>query len=285
MNFQFWKMQSCGNDFVVIDTRKTPFELSGAFIKQLANRHFGIGFDSLLLLEPAKNPAATALYRVFNADGTEAGQCGNGARCIAQLLFQQSNEKQLHFTLETIDQSISLDIIRNGLIKANLAIPEFAADKLPIKLPAKLTNELATYEIDVNNHTMTFYGVSLGNPHVITFVDDLEEVAVTPIGIALNKNPAFPQGVNVSFVELDNEHSLKVRVYERGVGETLACGSAACASSLVAIKLQKAANPIQVFLPGGTVQVDWLDHTKPVSLTGSAEFVFKGIWDDALNAN
>jgi len=278
MSFEFWKMQACGNDFVIIDARKTLFELSATFIKKLADRHFGIGFDSLLVLAPAKTPDAAALYRVFNADGSEAGQCGNGARCVAEFLFAESKQSQKNFILETIDQSIALEIVSKGMTRCALAIPNFNPALLPIKLEATVEKDFPAYSLQCNDNTITFYGVSLGNPHAVIFVDNLQEAPVKEIGAFFNKHEAFPQGINVSFVEPQDDHTIKVRVFERGVGETLACGSGACASALLCIMLGKATNPVQVFLPGGMVQVDWAGKNKPVSLIGPAKFVFTGTW-------
>jgi diaminopimelate epimerase len=271
-------MQACGNDFVVIDNRQhAKIKLVPEFIQLLADRHRGIGFDSLLTLSKPKDQKKAAFYQVFNADGSQAGQCGNGARCIAQFLFDESKKQKKHFTLETMKQPIQLEIIEPNLIKADLAIPEFGAEQQPINLPAKTEQGLTCYQLSVADQDITFYAVSLGNPHAVLLVEDLEQAPVDIIGKALNEHEAFPEGINVSFVEKENEHSIKVRVYERGVGETLACGSGACASALVSMKLNKATNPVQVFLPGGMVQVDW-DGAKPVSLTGPAQSVFVGTW-------
>lgn len=287
MGFQFWKMHACGNDFAIVDTRKIPVDFSPKFIQHLASRHFGIGFDSLLILSKPQDTSHAAFYRVFNADGSEAGQCGNGARCIAQLLYLESNQKQIHFSLETLEQVITLDVIRENLIRADLAIPSFKANDIPIKLSAQSINDMPFYEFELpQNQQIEFYGVWLGNPHAVILAPDLETAPVKLIGDALNHNPAFPAGINVSFVQIENEHSIKIRVFERGVGETMACGSGACASALVALKLGKVANPVQVFFMSPenssrekfAVEVQWTDEKQPVSLTGSAELVYKGTW-------
>lgn len=276
MSFSFWKMQACGNDFVVIDMREKAIPLDTALIKKLSDRHFGIGFDSLLVLHPAKNAEADALYRVYNADGSEAGQCGNGARCIAQLLFHQSGKTKKHFRLDTINQAIALEVINEHSVRCDLALPSFAADQLPIKLTPQKNEKLAYYSLDYKGNAVNFYGVSLGNPHAVIFVEECDTVDVKTLGAFFNDHPAFPDGINVSFVQILDEQAIKLRVYERGVGETLACGSAACASALISLLLDKVKNSVQVLLPGGMVEVEWSDRNKPVTITGPGEFVFTG---------
>lgn len=283
MSFSFWKMQACGNDFVVVDMRQKTIPIDSTLIKKLGDRHFGIGFDSLLVLYPAKNPDADALYRVFNADGTEAGQCGNGARCIAQFLFHQNNQAKKHFLLETINQPIALEVIDEHSVRCDLALPILNATQLPIKIVPQNNDELAYYSLEYKEKIIDFYGVSLGNPHAVIFVEDCDKAEVKTLGAFFNNHPAFPEGINVSFVQIQSEHAIKLRVYERGVGETLACGSAACASTIVSLLLDKVKNPVHVFLPGGMVDVNWAGLNKAVQITGPGEFVFKGIWDVTMS--
>ncbi len=252
-NTVFTKMQSLGNDFVLIDARHQPFQWDAERIRYWADRHRGIGFDQLLVLELSDKPECDFAYRIFNADGSEVGQCGNGARCVGRFIQLKGLSSKQEWMLSTLTSSISVSLLPNQQFKVAMGIPRI--------LP---TVEGAWAALD------------LGNPHLVFRVKEVDALDLAQEAQPYLQDPAFPQGVNVGFVQLIDEAHLRLRVYERGVGPTLACGSGACAA-VVAGCLQGLLGPeVEVQQPGGLSWVSWQGLGQPVYLTGPAECVFEG---------
>lgn len=276
-NLSFAKMQALGNDFVVIDGTKQKVDLQPKFIQQLGDRHFGIGFDQLLLIEPAKTPKVDFYYRIFNADGTEVSQCGNGARCIARFAKEQGLTSKRKITFETHRATIESHILKDNLVRVNMGIPEWNLDKIPFVAKS----EKKTYTLLVTSLKRNFdiSVLSFGNPHCVLWTDTLDEkdLPIQKVGHLLSKHPRFPEEANVSFTKILNRKTISLRIFERGVGETLACGSAACAAMVASKSLNLLDDQVDVIMKGGKLSVEWSGGNAPVWLTGPAEFVFNGI--------
>ena len=264
---QFTKMQSLGNDFVVIESLDKLFSLSPEKIRRMSDRHLGIGFDQLLVLE--KSNTADFNYRIFNADGGEVEQCGNGARCVAKYIIDNKLSDKTEILLATHHGELTVRISQNEF-SVDLGIPKFSAKEIPLTL-----KQQASYQLNFNHKPIEFQVVNLGNPHAVIIVDDVKSAAVQPIGAWLSRHDVFPQGANVSFMCVSKDH-IKLRVYERGVGETLACGSGAAAAAVVAINSGQVKQNVKVTLPGGHLNIQWLGDKTPVWLTGPAQQVFVG---------
>jgi diaminopimelate epimerase len=272
MNINFTKMHGLGNDFIVIDATKTPVLLSPEQIRALAHRHLGIGFDQLLIVEASMLEKTDFKYRIFNADGGEVYQCGNGARCFARFVFdkQLSSKKQL--TVETGAGKLHLCHHDDGFIVVNMGIPEHE----PSKIPVQATKEARFYSVNVNGIERAVGAVSLGNPHAIIPVKDIKSAPVEEWGASLESNPFFPNRVNVGFMQVMNRQFIKLRVYERGAAETLACGSGACAAVVIGIERNLLDNEVKVQLLGGMLGIKWEGRGKPVFMKGPAVSVFDG---------
>jgi len=265
----FTKMHGLGNDFIVLraDDMGLP---EAATIRRLANRHTGIGFDQLLWLEPPKDPPADIFYRVFNADGTEAGQCGNGARCIARFLGDELHRPLL---LQHPAGTVEARIGANGFVSVDMGIPQFAPGRVPFIAP----DHPPPYQLDVDGGGVEVRVVSLGNPHAVLQVDDIAAAPVTELGPLLESHDRFPNRANIGFVHKVGPGRIRLRVYERGTGETQGCGTGACAAVVTGIQSGQLANRVTVELPGGTLEVRWDGPGTPVWLTGEAVIVFEGI--------
>lgn len=269
----FSKMQGLGNDFVVINNLEQHIKLTPEQIRLISDRHFGIGCDQLLLLEPAPHNKANFGYRIYNNDGTESGQCGNGVRCLARFIHQQKISDKTTLTIATSSSTMQTQILENGLVKVNMGEPNFIPDKIPLLLPR--TN---TYTITVSGITITFFAVSLGNPHIVIRVENFDNEQIQMIGKALNNRHAiFPEGVNVGFMQIVDREHIHLRVYERGAGETKACGSGACAAMVAAVEQGWCDNQAEVKLPGGTLTIQYKPN-EPLWMTGPAVFVFDGMY-------
>jgi diaminopimelate epimerase len=261
MSLQFTKMQALGNDFIVVDGVNQTFALSAQQIKALADRRKGIGFDQLLLLETATDPDAQFRYRIFNADGGEVAQCGNGARCVGRFIVEQQLSENNPSILQTAKGLISCEVIRLDWVKVSLGIPEIIASE---------------QALTIDQEQLILGIVSVGNPHAIIEVEDIERVDVARLGPAIETHEFFPEGVNVSFVQFTKHDKLLQRVWERGAGITPACGSAACAAVIMGRRWRKLTENVMVSFPGGDLQVSWAGDDHPVYLTGPAETVFVG---------
>ena len=271
MLYQFTKMQGTGNDFVIFNTFSHPLLLSCEQIKHIADRRLGIGCDQVLLLEPPKNNETDVYYRIFNSDGTEVTQCGNGARCIAIYLNNKDLVKKNSIIAETKSSQLILKI-NNNSVTVNMGIPEFEPADIPLNISGRLEN----YSLSLRDEEITFGAVSIGNPHAVIIVDDVESASVESIGAAVQEYGLFPQGVNVSFVQILDRKTIKLRVYERGAGETLACGSGACAATVISCQQGYLGDAVEVKLRGGCLKIHWAGEGEPVYMNGSVSTVYEG---------
>ncbi|MGY0586612.1 MAG: diaminopimelate epimerase [Paraglaciecola chathamensis] len=272
MQVQFSKMHGLGNDFVVIDNVTQNVFFSKEKIAQLADRNFGIGFDQLLVVEPPYDPEQDFHYRIFNSDGSEVSQCGNGARCFARFVKMKGLTNRNKIVVSTKAGRIVLYHERDGQVTVNMGEPEFE----PSKIPLKANKQENIYIIRENDHTFFCGAVSMGNPHCVLLVDDIATTDVEGIGKMLVAHERFPEGANIGFMQILNSGHIKLRVYERGVGETLACGSGACAAVAVGQMQKKLNKDVTVDLLGGTLKIRWQGPGSILKMTGTAEHVFDG---------
>jgi len=272
MQIKFTKMQGIGNDFVVIDGFSEPIELSSEAIKKLADRHFGVGCDQLLLVEKPTNIQADFRYRIFNADGGEVEQCGNGARCFVKFVHEHKLTNKTQICVETANGLIYPKLENNGSVTVNMGAPQFEPKEIPFK-----SNELSlTYLLDVGNSQVEISTISMGNPHAVQIVNDVDTAPVQTQGPLIENHLLFPQRVNAGFMEIINQHEIRLRVFERGSGETLACGTGACAAAVTGIRLGKLQSPVKVLMRGGELNISWGGNNAPVMMTGPAVTVFEG---------
>jgi diaminopimelate epimerase len=272
MSLTFTKMHGLGNDFIVIDATKKEVMLTPELIQRMADRRTGIGFDQLLIIAPALTQEADFIYRIYNADGQEVGQCGNGARCVAYYIFSEGLIRKKEVVLATSSGKLIAQQKEKGQITVNMGVPQFAPESIPFQTERKAP----PYELQLAGQLMKFGVVSLGNPHVVFKVNDIGEAPVQQIGQLLQHHPAFPQQVNVGFMEAVSPDFIRLRVYERGVGETRACGSGACAAMAIGRRCHDLSSQVVVELPGGRLRIDWSSQAEPVFMTGPAEKIFKG---------
>ena len=272
MNLVFTKMHGLGNDFVVIDATTTPIVLSSDQIRFIADRHTGVGCDQLLMVEPPKTPDTEFYYRIFNADGSEVEQCGNGARCFARFVTEKGLSQNRELNVGTAKGKITLYLEDNDQVRVNMGAPVFD----PASIPVAATQEAESYSVEVDGNTVIFSAVSMGNPHAVIRVDNVETAPVNQLGPLLELHDFFPARVNVGFMAVKDSRSIDLRVFERGTGETLACGTGACAAVVSGIKAGWLEQEVVVSLPGGQLTVAWSGDDNPVWMTGPATFVFEG---------
>jgi diaminopimelate epimerase len=266
----FSKMHGAGNDFVIINQIDHDYNLSGQQIRKFSNRNFGIGFDQLLIIEKSTHSNAEFKYRIFNADGEEVNQCGNGARCFFHYLRLKELTKNNKLLVETRSGLIELSYKENKLIAVDMGKPIFENNLIPFK-PNQSTNNIIT----VNNQEYKFYPVSMGNPHAVIKLNTFDNINLISIGKALQDSLMFPDSVNVNFLRIIDSQNLTLKVYERGSGMTLACGSGACASAVIAMENKWTKGPINISMDGGILKV----NKKPngnIELIGPAKFIFDG---------
>lgn len=271
MNIRFTKMQGAGNDFVVINALAEPFALSPAQIKQLADRHFGIGCDQLLVVEKATRPEADFRYRIFNADGGEVEQCGNGARCFVRFVHDEGLTTQRQIRVETLSGIISPRLEDNGQVTVDMGQPRF----LPDEIPFISDSQAVIQTLQVGEAAVGITVVSMGNPHAVQVVADIDTALVETLGPRIESHPRFPQRVNAGFMQVVDVHTIRLRVYERGAGETLACGTGACAAVVAGMRRGLLVSPVRVITRGGDLSIAW-DGQGSVLLTGPAVSVFNG---------
>ena len=272
MKLRFTKMHGLGNDFVVIDAIHQPVMLAGQQIRTLADRHFGVGCDQVLLVASPLTETADFRYRIFNADGGEVEQCGNGARCCARFVRDQGLTAKDRLRLETQGGVIDLHIEADGQVTVGMGVPRLEPADIPFQAPARASR----YPIIVDGQELMIGAVSMGNPHAVLVVDNTDDAPVATLGPRLERHPRFPRRTNVGFMEVVSRDHLRLRVFERGVGETLACGTGAGAA-VVAGRLQDLlAGTVRVDLPGGTLLIRWPGENEPVLMTGPAARVFEG---------
>ena len=272
MHFHFSKMHGLGNDFMVVDCITQHIFFSPELIRRLADRHTGVGFDQLLVVEAPYDPESDFHYRIFNSDGTEVEQCGNGARCFARFVRAKGLTNKYQVSVSTKKGKMILDIEEDGQIKANMGEPVFEPNKIPFK--AKQSEK--TYILRVNEQTLFCGAVSMGNPHVVTIVDDVDNTDVETLGPLLESHERFPDKVNAGFMQIISRNEVKLRVFERGVGETQACGSGACAAVAVGILQGVLDCDVTVHLQGGDLFIRWKGVGEPLYMTGPASHVFDG---------
>lgn len=272
MLIKFTKMHGLGNDFVVIDAVNQTLELSAETIKQWADRHRGIGFDQLLLVRRADGDADFR-YVIYNADGSEVSQCGNGARCFALFVRRQGLTHKSIIRVETGAGELTLTVNEQDNVVVNMGQPIF----LPVNIPLINEQEQLLYNATIDDEEISFSALSMGNPHAVIQVTNADTGYINRVGKALESHVLFPERANIGFSEVTGQSSLKLRVYERGAGETLACGSGACAAVVAAIELGKVSSPVDVTLLGGRLTISWEGRGSPVMMSGPASFVFDGM--------
>jgi len=270
---EFTKMHGLGNDFVVIDATSTPLELSPERCQQIADRHFGVGCDQILLVEPPRDPRCDFYYRIYNADGSEVEQCGNGARCFAMFVRAKGLTDKDVIDVGTLSGNIRLHVEKNGMVQVDMGPPVLE----PGQIPFSADQQQATYPIELDGEEITIGAVSMGNPHAVITVNDVDTAAVAKVGPNMELHPLFPQRVNVGFMQVIDRNNIRLRVFERGTGETLACGTGACAAVVSGVVQGVLDSQVQVSLPGGNLMIEWQGHDQPVLMSGPAATVFEGI--------
>lgn len=269
---RFSKMEGSGNDFVVIDATRQPFDLDAEKIRQLANRHTGIGFDQLLVIEPGRTPGTDFYYRIFNADGGEVSQCGNGARCFVRYVHDKSLSKKPAIQVETASGVIEPRLEDNGDVSVDMGKPRFN----PADIPMRRQQREASYLIPVGAARIKIGALSMGNPHAVQVVTDVDAAPVTSEGPLIENHDWFPDRVNVSYMQVTDRNNIRLRVWERGAGETLACGTGACAAAVIGIEWGLLDSPVCVHTRGGQLRISWPGYGKNVLLSGPARTVFEG---------
>lgn len=272
MKIKFTKMQGVGNDFVVIDAVRQTISLSPQQIRFLADRHFGVGCDQLLLVEKPTIPDVDFRYRIFNADGGEVEQCGNGARCFVRFVHDQQLTTKNEILVETARGIIRPKLENDGQVTVDMGAPRFT----PVDIPFVATQQALTHNLTVGTTEVIIGAVSMGNPHAVQIVDDVDSAPVAEQGPLIEHHSRFPQRVNAGFMQIVDAHRIRLRVYERGTGETLACGTGACAAAVTGIQLGKLASPVTVAMRGGELTIRWSGDSNPVLMTGPAVTVFEG---------
>ncbi|MBI3901703.1 MAG: diaminopimelate epimerase [Nitrosomonadales bacterium] len=272
MILKFTKMHGAGNDFVVLDGVRHTIRLTPEQLRLLANRHFGVGCDQILLVEKTEFPDADFRYRIFNADGGEVEQCGNGARCFVRFVHAQKLTHKREITVETRSGLIKPRLEENGQVTVNMGAPIFEAARIPFDTDS----DAVIQPLDVNGETVQISVVSMGNPHAVQVVDDVECAPVVAQGALIECHPRFPNRVNAGFMQVVDRGHIKLRVYERGAGETLSCGTGACAAVVAGIRRGLLDNDVQVVTRGGILNIVWAGGDAPVLMTGPAITVFEG---------
>jgi diaminopimelate epimerase len=278
MGLRFSKMHGLGNDFVIVDCREHALPLDADGIRLLGDRHVGVGFDQLLTIEPARDPSCAFAYGIWNTDGSRSGQCGNGLRCVARWLAREGAVGLGSTRLESPSGPVAVELLADGGIRADMGEPRFTPTDIPLRTDA--CGDRDEYMIDVAGMPLRIGAVSMGNPHAVLEVADTGLAPVEELGSRIEAATAFPQGCNVGFAEVLARDAIRLRVWERGVGETLACGSGACAAVAVLRRRAKLEAAVRVELPGGTLLIEWQGPGHPVWMSGPATFVFEGEYGD-----
>ena len=272
MLIEFTKMHGLGNDFVVINNLDGSINLDSDNIRYISNRHTGIGCDHVLAIYRSNKPSVDLMYRIFNADGNEAEQSGNGVRCLGKYLLDRKIVNRDEMSVENIKGLIKIKVKQNGEIQVNMGKPVFEPESIPINAPKKQK----TYEVNLKDFQVSLFSLSMGNPHAVILVDDITNTDVAGIGPQVQQSGMFPEGVNVGFMQILDNKNVKLRVFERGAGETMACGSGACAAAVAGIIDGKLDNNVNVELTGGLLDISWDEKDGDVWMTGPAMTVFEG---------
>jgi diaminopimelate epimerase len=272
MKLRFTKMHGLGNDFVVFDGISQTITLTPEQCRHIADRHFGVGCDQILLVEQSSRDDVDFRYRIFNADGGEVEQCGNGARCFVRFVHDHGLTDKTSIRVETASGIIEPRLLDNGLVKVNMGAPRF----VPADVPFAAEAEAMSYALKVGQHVIHIAALSMGNPHAVLKVNDLDNAPVDILGPAIESHARFPQRVNAGFMQVLTPHDIRLRVYERGAGETLACGTGACAAAVAGMRQDWLKSPVSVHTRGGDLIIEWAGQDQPVFMTGPAETVFEG---------
>ena len=272
MLLDFSKMHGLGNDFIVIDAVTRPVALSADQIRFLSDRRLGVGCDQVLVVEPARDRSMDFFYRIYNADGSEVEQCGNGARCFVRFVHERGLTSKKEISVGTVSGIIRPRIEADGLISVDMGVPRFR----PADVPFIADAEAISYSLDFNGKKFDVGVVSMGNPHAVLRVDDVASAPVAELGPLIERHDRFPKKVNAGFMEVVDRRHVRLRVYERGVGETLACGSGACAAMVVGCRQGLLDDRVSIELPGGSLLVQWAGGGAAVWMTGPATHVFEG---------
>lgn len=275
MDIHFTKMHGLGNDFIVLNNLHNEYQLSAKQIAALSHRQFGVGFDQLLLVEAATEPGIDFSYRIFNVDGREVEHCGNGARCFAKYVSDKGLFHEKSLVVKTANRVLTLKIDGDS-VTVDMEAPEFVASKIPFIGDSNLKMHTRQLTVSGSPLEVEFCALSMGNPHAVIRVEDLSKTAVKEIGEALGAHPDFPEGCNVGFMQLCDRDTIDLRVYERGAGETLACGTGACAAVVAGCLQGLLDATVTVKLHGGELSITWLGIDSPVLMTGPATTVFEG---------
>jgi diaminopimelate epimerase len=276
MGMAFSKMHGIGNDFVVLDCREKPFALDTTAIRRLGDRHFGVGFDQLLTIEPSADDSCAFAYGIWNSDGSRSGQCGNGVRCVAAWLNREGALDEGLVRLMSPSGPVRVQYLADSRVRVDMGEPRFA----PAALPFDVAHEHDRYNIDIGGRSLEIGAVSMGNPHALIEVGDVDNADVGIVGPLVERAGAFPRGCNVGFAQVWSRSSVALRVWERGVGETLACGSGACAAMAVLHRRGQVDDAVEISLPGGTLEIQWQGPGHSLWMTGPATFAFEGVWHE-----
>lgn len=272
MLLKFTKMHGAGNDFVVLDGIHQKIELSPEQFRLLADRHFGVGCDQILVVEKSENKEADFRYLIFNSDGGEVEQCGNGARCFMRFVHDKKLTAKREIVVETHSGLISPRIEQDGRVTVNMGAPIFE----PSQIPFDGGNGAASEPLEVEGKTLRISALSMGNPHAVQIVEDIEQAPVKELGPLIERHPRFPKRVNAGFMQIMNRQHIRLRVYERGAGETLSCGTGACAAVVAGIRRELLDSPVNVATRGGALTIAWDGDGSDVQMTGPAITVFEG---------
>jgi diaminopimelate epimerase len=280
VKLKFTKMQGAGNDFVVLDGVSAPVALAPAQLRRLADRHFGVGADQILLVERARTPGVDFRYRIFNADGGEVEQCGNGARCFVRFVRDRRLTDRRELRVETLAGVITPRLEDDGRVTVDMGAPMFEPVRVPFDTagltPLARHPRIDVWPLEVAGATVPIAAVSMGNPHAVQIVTDVSSAPVETQGPLIERHARFPQRVNAGYMQIEDRTRIALRVYERGAGETLACGTGACAAAAAGIELGLLQSPVAVHTRGGELTIAWRGADNPVYMTGPAEAVFEG---------
>jgi len=272
MLLEFTKMHGLGNDFVLINAIDQQVQLSLEQCRFIADRRFGIGCDQILLVERPRDPATDFYYRIINADGSEVEQCGNGARCFARFVHEKGLTAKREIDVGTLSGHIRLFLEEDGLVRVNMGAPILEPERIPFEAEGRANS----YPIEVLDQSLTIGAVSMGNPHAVLVVEDVDKAPVERLGPALEQHPRFPQRANVGFMQVCSREHIRLRVFERGSGETLACGTGACAAAVAGQIQGLLDQQVRVSLPGGDLVIKWSGDEHPVWMSGPAKTVYEG---------
>ena len=272
MRLKFTKMHGLGNDFVVLDATARPIRLSAGQLRQIADRHFGVGCDQILQIEPPRDPGTDFYYRIFNADGGEVEQCGNGARCFVRYVHDRGLTRKTEIRVGTAGGVITPRLEADGQVTVDMGVPVFDPAEIPFDAPKRAL----TYDLDLDGKTITISALSMGNPHAVQIVPDVDAAPVAVDGPRIEGHPRFPRRVNAGFMQIVDRARIRLRVHERGAGETLACGTGACAAVVAGIARGLLDHRVTVTARGGDLVISWAEEAAAVLMTGPAVTVFEG---------